>query len=230
EGRPLAGHRVGEDAVGGVARHHAVADHHVAPAARVVLALHPEADHVVLQVDAVEHHVGADVAERPHPYPGGQRSASIVVDDGVGNKDLAGGGQVHENSGAQPVLEAPDHAILDVDGRGLDDLNPGGPDRLPVDDQAAHAHHVADVRVDGDADAGGHDDARLADAVVGDVHRFADGQLQAEIDRRQDADVAAGHDVVVRLLEAEAWRIDGAAGRAVDPIVGDPDLDWRGRG
>src|SRR5262249_50976358 len=131
----------------------------------------------------------------------------------------------------QRRLQVANHAVLEVQ-RGHDaERDSDLPDVLPVDDQAAHADDVAGAGVDVDPEPSGVDqDARLARPVIGYVDGFGDYHV-AIAARGEYADLPAGGDDVVRMLEGETGRADGAAGEAVGSVVGDSHLrQWGGRG
>src|SRR5262249_18134595 len=136
-------------------------------------AVHQEPYHVVLQVDAVEDHAGAARALRCDRDPASVRGRPVVEDDGIGDEQLAVVARLEGDAeSAANRLQVPDHAVLDVDGRRLQDENAAIASDLPVNHQAAQADDVASSGTDADADVGGRDqDAGFAGIVVGDVDR-----------------------------------------------------------
>src|SRR5262249_5234090 len=137
-------------------------------------AVHPQSEHVVLQMNPVEHGIDAVGTDRLKPDAAGKSGGPVVVDDGVGDEELGVAGRLHQDP--EPAqLDIPDHAVLDVHGRGLTDHDAACGNVMPIDDEAAQADDVANSGANGDADAGGWSrNASLTRSVVGDADRLID--------------------------------------------------------
>src|SRR5262249_2136766 len=146
------------------------------------------------------------------------RGAAVVEDDGVGHKELKvlEGGK-DDSPWIEPGggFEIPDHAVLNVNGRGRIEHKPAKAYGLPIDDQSAQADDVAAARVDDNGKAAGRrHNAGLAASVVGDVDRPVDDQ-RAVVSGIDDADLAVGGGFRQGNGERCTGRDDGGAGVGV---------------
>src|SRR5262249_47554094 len=115
----------------------------------------------------VEHAAGAAGSRRLNQDPAALRGASVVEDDGVRHEHLNVDRVRDKNPYLGAILEVPDDAILDVDGRRRLDADARSTADLPVDHQAAQADDVAGRPVDQDArDEAGAYDVCFAAAVI----------------------------------------------------------------
>src|SRR5262249_40750803 len=155
-------------------RHHAVAHVDAAAGAGHEAAVHPQADDIVLQVHPVENGAHAAGAGRLDEKAAGPLSAAVVVDQRVGNEQLVEAGHRIDESPRKLSLEIPDHAVLDVHGGGLLDLDSSCRRAFPVDGQAAQADNVAGTGLDVDDVGVGAEQQRVARTVIDDADRLAD--------------------------------------------------------
>src|SRR5262249_47044719 len=160
--------------------HQGVGDEPGAAVADGEVAGHPEPDDVVLQVHPVEGGDNAARSDRLNQETAGSRIAAVVVDERVGHEQLADARDraVDDTPSVLP-FEVPDHAVLDVHGRGESGQYTTRSEATPVDDQAAQADDVAAAGIDVEDDGTGTSERsaedRLPPAVARDGDGFADG-------------------------------------------------------
>src|SRR5262249_1811161 len=158
----------GEDAIAGIARYDAVAHDEMHAVAGRLARVHPQPDDVVLQMDAIEDDIDGERADGRDQDAAGPRGAAVVEDEGVGDEQLrADLGLEQDAESALTAFVVPDHAVLDVHGRGPLDVDAHDSADLPVDDEAAQADDVAVAGADDHA--AGIENGSLAGAVVGDM-------------------------------------------------------------